>query len=229
VSSDRRLQVDGPPAYGPDMDYRNEPSRICQDPGTQADPPRLGRPRSARSKQAILAAAYEGLAELGFQALSMDEVARRAGASKATLYRWWHSKAEVVLDAVAEHSAGYPRFAHTADTRADLRDELRGVITFYNSPGGRAMLDLIAHSRFDPTLADELRDRFIQGRRRDTAAVLVDGIERGQLRADLNLDATMDAIWGAVYYKLLVSHTPPAPGYADEVLATLWPALAVRS
>lgn len=159
----------------------------------------------------------------------MEDIARRAGAGKATLYRWWDSKAAVILDAVAEHVAGYPRFEHSGDTRNDLRDELRGVIVFYASPGGQAMLDLIAQSRFDPALAGELRDRFIQARRRDAVAVLQEGIATGQIRADLDLDAAMDAIWGAVYYKLLVSHTPPEASYADEVITTLWAAVgAVR-
>ena len=71
-----------------------------------------------------------------------------------------------------------------------------------------------------------MRDRFIKGRRDDTTTVLKNRIASGQLREGLDLDAVMDAIWGAVYYKLLVSHTPPTSDYADELLTTLWPALA---
>lgn len=211
-----------------DVTNRNESFRICQEDGSQVTRQTGGRPRSEPVRRAILAAAYEALLEAGFQAVSMEDIARRAGAGKATLYRWWPSKAAVVLDAMTEHSSGYPRFQHTGDTRSDLAGELRGVIIFYASEGGRAMLDLIAQSRFDPGLAGALRDRFIKGRRTDTTAVLEEGIASGQLRADLDLDAVMDAIWGAVYYKLLVSHASPAPDYADELLSTLWPALTPR-
>ncbi len=210
-----------------DVTNRNDSSRICQG-GTYETRPTGGRPRSEQTRRAILAAAYDALVDAGFQGVSMENIARRAGAGKATLYRWWPSKAAVVLDAVAEHSAGYPRFEHSGDTRRDLAGELRGVIVFYAGEGGRAMLDLVAQSRFDPALAGALRDRFIKGRREDTTAVLEEGIASGQLRDDLDLDAVMDAIWGAVYYKLLVSHTPPAPEYAEELLTTLWPALTPR-
>jgi AcrR family transcriptional regulator len=184
-----------------------------------------GRPRSEQSRRAILSAAYEAMADSGFAALSVEGIARRAGASKATVYRWWPSKAAVVLEAVQEHTNGYPRFRHSGDTRADLAEELRGVVTFYASAAGAALLDLIAQSRFDRDLAEALRDRFIMARRAETTEVLRAGIAIGQLREDLDVEVTMDAIWGSVYYKLLVSHTPLPPSYADEVLAAIWPAL----
>jgi AcrR family transcriptional regulator len=185
-----------------------------------------GRPRSEQSRRAILSAAYEAMADSGFAALSIEGIARRAGASKATVYRWWPNKAAVVLEAVQEHTHGYPRFRHSGDTRADLIDELRGVVRFYASPAGGALLDLIAQSRFDPDLAQALRDRFIMARRAETTEVLRAGVASGQLRADLDVEVTMDAIWGSIYYKLLVSHTPLSAGYANDLVTTFWAALA---
>lgn len=191
-----------------------------------AAPSAGGRPRSEQSRRAILSAAYEAMAETGFAALSVEGIARKAGASKATVYRWWPSKAAVVLDALQEHTDGYPGFRHSGDTRADLTEELRGVVAFYGSAAGAALLDLIAQSRFDASLAKALRERFIMARRAETTEVLRAGIASGQLRPDLDVEVTMDAIWGSVYYKLLVSHTPLTATYADQVLATIWPVLA---
>ena len=188
-----------------------------------------GRPRSEQSRRAILDAAYEAMGQTGFGGLSIEGIARRAGTSKATVYRWWPSKAAVVLDAVQEHTHGYPGFNHSGDTRADLLAELQGVVTFYTTAAGGALLDLIAQSRFDPDLADALRERFIASRRVETAQVLRAGIAAGQLQADLNVEVVMDAIWGAVYYKLLVSHSRLDPDYASDVLNTFWKALAAEN
>ena len=188
-----------------------------------------GRPRSEQSRRAILDAAYQAMGETGFSGLSIEGIARRAGTSKATVYRWWPSKAAVVLDAVQEHTHGYPGFDHSGDTRADLLTELQGVVAFYTTAAGGALLDLIAQSRFDPALATALRERFIASRRQETAQVLRAGIAAGQLRTDLDVEVAMDAIWGAVYYKLLVSHSRMEPDYASHVLDTFWRALAAEN
>lgn len=173
----------------------------------------------------MLDTAYELLLEVGFGSVTMEAIASRAGVSKATLYRWWSSKAEVLLDCVHERVERYPQFAGAGSTRRDLLLEIEGVIRFYRSHAGRALLDLIAHSRFNPTLADTIRDRFIQGRRDATVEVLKRGQERGEIVSGLNLQVTMDALWGALYYKLLVSHTPLTRRYASQLLDTFWPAL----
>lgn len=168
------------------------------------------------------------MAESRFQNLSVEGIARRAKVSKATIYRWWPSKAAVVLEAMreADDQEGYPTFRHTGDARQDLLDELRRVISFYNESYGQGLLDLIAESRFDEDLADAVRDQFIVFRRKDTVEVMRAGMATGAIRQDLNVETVMDALWGAVYYKLLVSHTPVRPNYADDLFETFWPAIA---
>ncbi len=189
--------------------------------------PAVGRPRSEDSRLAILAAARALVAESRFSKLSIEGIARRAKVSKATIYRWWPSKAAVVLEAMREAggTGGYPMFQHTGDARQDLLDELRRVITFYNETEGQGLLDLIAESRFDPDLADAVRDRFVVFRRKDTIEVMRAGMAKGTIRPDLDVETVMDALWGAVYYKLLVSHTPVSPDYADDLFETFWPAI----
>lgn len=188
-------------------------------------PVNTGRPRSELTRRAVLDAAYQALVEVGFRAVTMDDIAHRASAGKATLYRWWPSKAAIFLDAVHERSDCYPHFGHSGDVCWDLLEEIRGVIAFYATDTGRALLDLVAESRFEPSLAEAVRERFIMGRREDTATVLQRGIDRGQVRADLDFDTTMDALWGSLYYKLLVSHTTLDIAYADALLSTFWPAI----
>ncbi|KAA0022292.1 TetR/AcrR family transcriptional regulator [Antrihabitans cavernicola] len=184
-----------------------------------------GRPRSESTRRAILDAAYDMLAETGFRGLTMEAIAQRAGAGKTTLYRWWPSKAAILLDAVHDRADRYPGFGDSGDVHTDLLDEVRGVIAFYRTKTGAAMLDLIAESRFEPSLAEAISERFIAGRRAATTEVLQRGIERGQVRADLDIDVTMDAIWGSIYYKLLISHATLTSAHADAILALIWPSL----
>ncbi|AKU16391.1 TetR/AcrR family transcriptional regulator [Luteipulveratus mongoliensis] len=188
-----------------------------------------GRPRSEASRAATLRAAYDLLQEKGFRQVTTAEIARRAGVSTATVYRWWDSKADVLLDAVHEQGDRYPAFEEGDDTFTELLTEVRGVIRFYASATGQATLDLVAESRFDDDLARGLRERFIAGRRASAKAVLRRGIERGEVRSDLRLDAAVDAIWGALYYRLQVSGEPLRPAYARELLTTLWPALSAQA
>ena len=96
---------------------------------TPAEAPRRGRPRSEKAKQAILTAASELLLEHGLHAMSMDDVAERAGVSKATIYRWWGSKELLALDALATAWAAPVPAAQrdTGSLRGDLLETFCGV------------------------------------------------------------------------------------------------------
>lgn len=184
-----------------------------------------GRPRNDATRRAILDAAYDELRDVGFRAVTMEGVAKRAGASKSTLYRWWTSKAAILLEAVNERGVRYPQFGDTGSVYEDILEEIRGVITFYLSESGSAMVDLIAEGRFDADLAQAVSENFIALRRAATRATYKIGVERGELRADADVEVVMDALWGALYYRLIVSHEQLDLGYADRLLNTFWPAL----
>lgn len=190
------------------------------------EPHKGGRPRSDATRQSILSAAYDELRTVGFRAIAMERIAKRAGSSKTTLYRWWPSKAAILLEAVNDRSDRYPGFDDTGDVYVDLLEEIRGVIKFYLSDSGAAMLDLVAESRFDPDLASAIRDDFIACRRAATRVTWKRGVSRGQIRADVDVEVVMDALWGSLYYKLLVSHNPPDMGFADQLMNTFWPAIS---
>jgi AcrR family transcriptional regulator len=188
-----------------------------------------GRPRSETAREAILRSAIELLQSKGFAALSVDAIAAHAGVGKATIYRWWPNKAAVVMDAfLADTAPGMP-FPDTGSTREDLRRQMRSVIRLFNTPSvGGPFVALIGESQHDPALAAALRERFVASRRAAAKEVLNRGIERGELRADLDLDITIDSLYGALYYRLLVSGDRLTPRYADAVLDELYPALTPR-
>jgi AcrR family transcriptional regulator len=183
------------------------------------------RRRNETARNAILRAARELLDRRGFRRLTIEGIAERAGVGKATIYRWWPGKAAVVMDAVLEAASPRIPFSDTGSTRADVRRQIASVIELYtHTKTGRGIRALIAESQHDPSLAESLRERFIASRRAEAGAVLERGIERGELRADLDVGVAIDALYGAVYYRLLVSHAPLDSAYADRLIDEIFPA-----
>jgi AcrR family transcriptional regulator len=182
--------------------------------------------RNDRSRQAILRAAWDLLDRGGFPALTIEGVARRAGVGKATIYRWWPNKAAIVMDAMSELALPHIPFPDTGSTREDLRRQMTSVTELFPTKAGRALLALIGESQHDALLAAALRDRLIVERRESASEVLRRGVARGEVRADIDPGIAIDALYGALYYRLQVSHAPVDPAYVDALIDQLWPALA---
>jgi AcrR family transcriptional regulator len=185
--------------------------------------------RNEQARTAILRAARELLDRRGFRRLTIEGIAARAGVGKATIYRWWPSKAAVAMDAVLEAAGPRIPFPDTGSAREDLRRQIASVIKLYTrTRTGRGLRALLAESQHDPSLAESLRDRFIASRRAEAATVFERAVERGELRPDLDVGVAIDALYGAVYYRLLVSHAPLDSAYADTLIGQLFPAFEQR-
>ncbi|WP_040866986.1 TetR/AcrR family transcriptional regulator [Nocardia exalbida] len=185
-----------------------------------------GRPRSERSRTAVLTAARELLTDRGLPGLSMDDIAARAGVSKNTIYRWWPTKAAVLMDAFTDAFADRMEAPADGDALTRLRIQLRRVAQLMNTPEARRpFVALIAAAQHDPELATALRERFLDGRRADVGVLIAAGIDNGELPDDLDTDAVIDLIYGALYYRLLVSGAQLDPAYADRIIALLTPVL----
>ncbi len=164
--------------------------------------PRRGRPRDERAAEAILAAVVQVLEEQGFSGLTVDAVAGRAGVSKATIYRRWSTKEELVLTAIS----GRSHMAELPDT-GTLRDDLRvlyGTIAddIQQEAAGRLLPALAAEAAVNPAMRTRLR-RFVADRRGPTKFVLRRAIERGQLPADTDLDLLIDLLVGPLFYRVV--------------------------
>jgi AcrR family transcriptional regulator len=182
---------------------------------------RLGRPRSERARQAILAAAVELLLERGLHAMSMEDVAARAGVGKATIYRWWPSRELLALDALGGEWAT-PALEVERDTgslRGDLLGRFRPWLRQLNEkPYGRVVAGLIAEAQADPGFAALYRERFVQPRREATRRLLVRAVARGEIAAGTNLELTLDLLYGPIYHRLLHGHAPLNDRYAQQVI-----------
>ncbi|MDQ1730222.1 MAG: hypothetical protein QOK10_381 [Pseudonocardiales bacterium] len=184
-----------------------------------------GRPRSAKAEQAILAATMELLLEQGLHEMSMDNVAERAGVSKATIYRWWASKELLALDALATEWAATLSKKAARDTgtlRGDLLADFRPWLRLLNGkPFGRVIAGLIAEAQLDPEFARLYRQHFLQPRRDAGREPLLRAIERGEIAANTNIDVTLDLLYGAFYHRLLHGHAALSDRFAQQVVDTV--------
>ena len=188
-----------------------------------------GRPRSAKAQKAILATAIEVLLEKGLRAMSMDDVAKRAGVSKATIYRWWASKELLALDALAtEWEAPTPSTElDTGSLRGDLLARLHPWLRQLNQkPYERIIAGLVAQTQTDPEFAKLYREHFIAPRRDETRTLLLRAVDRGEIAADTNLEVTLDLLYGPIYHRLLHRHAPLNDRFAAQVIDAVTAAIS---
>jgi AcrR family transcriptional regulator len=177
-----------------------------------------GRRRSERSHQAILAATQDLLVERGYRQLTIEGVAARAGVGKQTIYRWWPSRAALVLEAYLAGSDAIPPPADSGSTREDVRALLVWLAEVLAQPiGGRVVAGLIADLQHDPDLAEGFHRAVVPARRRPMLAALERGRERGEIPAGADLGIAVDALHGAVFYRLLLSGEPLDDAFAGRV------------
>jgi AcrR family transcriptional regulator len=174
-----------------------------------------GRPRDARADRAILDATLELLAESGVHGFRTEDVAARAGVGKGAIYRRYDSKDELVTAAVAALVSEEIVVPDTGSTREDLLVLMREAVALYRgSRAARVMPHLIGAMGQRPELAQAVRGGFLAGRRIALGDVLRRGVERGDLRPDVDLELALDVLGGPLFYRLLVTGGP-----IDEQLA----------
>lgn len=172
----------------------------------QADEPRgKGRPRSGEAHVAILAATLDLLVEVGYDRMTIEAVAARAGVGKATVYRHWTSKAALVIETLETIAAATPP-PDSGDTRADLELYVERLVVGIGRTHYGAILSGLAHELSqDQEVAQIFRDNFLRPRRQAIFEILERGIERGEVRSDLDLELVVDLLAGPVYYRRVIS------------------------
>jgi AcrR family transcriptional regulator len=182
---------------------------------------RPGRPVEARPRQAAIEATLDLIAEHGIRGLTTNAVAERAGISKATMYRRWRSKDELLVDAVAALVSEIA-VPDTGSTRADVLALMQGAVELYGgSVEARVMPSLVDAMSRDDHLARTFREGFLAGRRAALRAVLARGVERGDLRADLDVELALDVLGGPIFYRLLITGGPIDDQLAEGVTELL--------
>jgi AcrR family transcriptional regulator len=176
-----------------------------------------GRPFDASRDTALREAALELLAETGYDRLTLDSVAARAHASKATIYRRWSGKAELVVDALSRIK-GSPVVPDTGSLRDDLETIARSSTDSGNRFDAQVMLGLITALARDAELRQVFREQLIDPHMADIKAVFERAVLRGEVSEDRNLDLLVSLFPALVIHHLLIFGEIPDAQFAEQVV-----------
>jgi AcrR family transcriptional regulator len=188
------------------------------------EPKRPGRQRSVAAQAAILTATMELLENQSLRDVTADAIALRAGVSKATIYKWWPNKTLVALDAFLERAESAVAIPNTGCTREDIERQLKAVIAFYTQAQGqgRLMRQFIAEGQSDPDLLAMFRQRFLTARRETVRIIWERGIERGDIRSDLDCELVIDLLYGPVFWRLLTGYGTLDDQQAEAIVGAVF-------
>jgi AcrR family transcriptional regulator len=184
--------------------------------------------RSERARKAILAAALDEVADVGYAKLCIEGIAARAGVGKQTIYRWWSSKGAVVFDAFLERSEGDPALPDTGDLEADLKTVLRATVAELVDPRISAPMRAVHIAVVDDeALAAAYAERLEAPIKAGQRERLRSGQAAGQLAEDVDLDVAIDVLWGPLFRRWLHGGEL-TPEYADRLVETALDGLRPR-
>lgn len=164
----------------------------------------------------------EGIADLTF-----ERVAREAGVSKTTLYKWWPSMGALALDGYFHAVEETLAFHDTGDIRTDLLSQLLAFThVMTRTPAGRALIELVGQSQTDHELAVAFRKHYSTQRRRLAGERLQQAQQQGQVRPDVDVQVVVDQLWGPIYHRLLVPDEPVTDDFTRRLVANLFDAIA---
>jgi|SRR5450631_1385773 len=190
---------------------------------------RPGRPRSEKARKAVLRSTLALLKRVGFHELSMEAVASRAGVGKATVYRWWPNRAELVIAAFVFAVEPELRFPSAGPVLESLHRQMRRWAVIFRSPLGHIVATVIGAGQSDPDILRAFRSHWIEPRRIEVRKLLQQAIAKGEIRADLDPDAVLDLFYGPLYLRLLLKHAPLNEKFADRVFNVVAPTLCYKT
>jgi AcrR family transcriptional regulator len=158
---------------------------------------RPGRPRDERASEAILQAALGQLLERGYGGMSMEGVAAAAGVGKPAIYRRHRNKAELVTAAIRSILPNL-ELPDTGSTRDDIQQLAEQARPMTQGPFVLLLGTVMAEQQRQPELMEAFRERIVRPRRGMAKTIVARGIERGDVRADLDLEQAADALIGNV-------------------------------
>src|SRR5258708_1873215 len=202
------------------MDFTLRSVKITSMKKNSVPAARKGRPPSemAASHAAILDAVYALLQEKSVRDLTMEEVAKRAKVGKPTLYKWWPTKATLVLAMLCERMAPNLEKPTGLSAEESLRFRVRRLIDAFNGPFGKIVAGLIAEGQSEPAILQEVFWRWVSPPRTATIADPQRGKNAGELRSEAEPELLNDAIFGAIYYRLLLRSGPLTRRFGERLV-----------
>jgi AcrR family transcriptional regulator len=175
--------------------------------------------RSEQARAAVLHAADDLLVEHGFAGLTIEKIAAKAGVAKQTIYRWWPSKVDILMDAYGEDVARDLTPADLGSLAADLCAHLAAVAAFLtDSDAGAVYRALVGQAQHDPALATRLRDSHIAAQHQRDRLPFDRALDRKELPDDLDIDLAVQRLIAVIHYRVLVTGEPVDPAFTDALV-----------
>lgn len=174
---------------------------------TSEEAPRPGRPRDDTIDTAILEAVLSMVEEDGLGALTVDGIAERAGVSKATIYRRWDSKEEIVVDAVASCVSAVD-LPDAPTVRDGLVAGMLHITSSMSTTAGQIFPWVVGEIAARTEIGDRYVEVVVRPKRRALAALISAGVERGELRSDLDVELAVDMVMGSILVRKLSGPGP---------------------
>jgi AcrR family transcriptional regulator len=166
--------------------------------------------RDQNARLAVLHAADDLLVERGFGGVTIEGIAARAGVAKQTIYRWWSSKVDILLDTLIDDAGSQLAVPDTGPAVESTRRYLCALARFVTKePAGKVLLALLGEAQHDPAMARTFHQRYLDPQRQNERAMLQRGITSGELSAGLDIDAALDALCGPILYRALTGAQIP--------------------
>jgi AcrR family transcriptional regulator len=167
----------------------------------------------------VLEAADDLLVERGFAGVTIEGIAARAGVAKQTIYRWWPSKADILMDALDGDAAEDLTPPDSGDLAGDLRIQLSRLARFLTeSDAGAVFRALAGQAQHDPEVAARFRADYLSQQRDRDRIPLLRAAERGQLPAGTDIDLAVDQLVGPIYYRVIVTGQPVPREFTDHLV-----------
>jgi AcrR family transcriptional regulator len=179
-----------------------------------------GRPRNEQTRRAILRAARDLLQQGGPGAVTMEGVAALAGVGKPTVYRWWPDRHAVTMAALMDAAPTPDETSDTSRRRPALRglnDLMLRVGETFSGRVGRNVATMIAAADNQTEWSKAFRNHFVLARREEGRTLLQAAVEQGELRDDIDLDVTLDLLFGPLFFRLLLGHAPLDEGFVQRL------------
>lgn len=184
-------------------------------------PSRGGRPRDPSRDGVIRAAILRLLADVGYGALTMDAVASEAGVGKATIYRRWRTKQDLVVDTISDLNRAEAEKVDTGSLEGDLRDLMHRMVSMIDGPAGAATLSLLSTIPHQPALAQAFQEGPLAVWRATFADLWARAEARGEVRPGLTNSVIAETTSALLVQRWLLTRRPVDIAYADEVLDTI--------
>ncbi len=178
-----------------------------------------GRPRSEEARSRILSAAVELVQAGGLAAATMTAVAARAKVSKVTVYRWWSSPGAIVLEGLLDRAHATIVSPPGATAQQAMAHQIHALVELYRDDETGAIIRAItSRSESDPRLRDAFRKYWLMPRRVVASEILREGIAAGEVRPDINIEASLDLLYAPVYFRLIYEHLPLDEDFAAQIM-----------